>query len=125
MVYYPREPAADHLHALPDVGDASGLTATADSATGTAVLIWTPGTDANVHWLVGIAVNADGSFDFSDGNRTWMKVDSGSPYTVTVTGLTAGKAYAFAIISGYYDATLTPSTDWSDWVWTAANVTVN
>ena len=123
MVYYPREPAADHPHGLPDVGDASGLTAMAGSATGTAMLTWTPGTDANIHWLLGIAMNADGSFDFSDPNRKWMKVDSGSPYTVT--GLTAGKTYSFAIISGYYDASLTPNTAWSDWVWVADDVMVN
>ena len=123
MVYYPRELAAGHPHALPDVGDASGLTAMAGSATGTAELTWTPGTDANVHWLLGIAMKADGSFDFSDPNRKWMKVDSGSPYTVT--GLTAGKTYSFAIISGYYDASLTPNTAWSDWVWVADDVMVN
>ena len=122
MVYYPRDPAAVHAHAMPDVGDASGLMATtAGSATGMAVLTWTPGTDANIHWLLGIAVNADNSFDYSD--RKWMKVDSGSPYTVT--GLTAGKTYAFAIISGYYDATLTPDTVWSDWFWAPDDVTVN
>ena len=122
MVDYPRYPAADHPHALPDVGDASGLMATAGSDTGTAVLTWTPGTDANIHWLLGVAVNADGSFDFGDPNRKWMKVEAGSPYTVTE--LTAGRTYSFAIISGYYDASLTPDTDWSDWVW-FDNVTVN
>ena len=113
----------DHMHPAGAVGDASGLTTAPGIAAGTAVLTWTEGDNANIHWVLGIVVNADGSFDFSDPNGIWMKVDSGSPYTVTE--LTAGKTYAFAIISGYYDATLTPDTAWSDWVWADDDVTVN
>ena len=111
-------PAADHMHPPGTVGDASGLTTAPDTAAGTAVLTWTEGDNANIHWVLGIAVNADDSFDF--GDRKWMQVDSGSPYTVT--GLTPGKTYAFAIISGYYDASLTPDTRWSEWTWAADDV---
>ena len=114
-------PAADHMHPPGTVGDASGLTTAPGTAAGTAVLTWTEGDNANIHWVLGIAVNADDSFDF--GDRKWMQVDSGSPYTVT--GLTPGKMYAFAIISGYYVADQTPDTRWSEWTWAAADVTVN
>ena len=113
--------AADHMHPPGTVGDASGLTTAPGTAAGTAVLTWTEGDNANIHWVLGIAVNADDSFDF--GDRKWMQVDSDSPYTVT--GLTSGKMYTFAIISGYYDTSLTPDTRWSEWTWAAADVTVN
>ena len=116
-------PLAEHMNPPGTVGDASGLTTAPGTAAGTAVLTWTEGDNANIHWLLGIAVNADGSFDYSDPNRKWMQVDSGSPYTVT--GLTPGKMYAFAIISGYYAADQTPDTRWSEWTWGAADVTVN
>ena len=116
-------PLAEHMHPPGTVGDASGLTTAPGTAAGTAMLTWTEGDNANIHWLLGIAVNADGSFDYSDPNRKWMQVDSGSPYTVT--GLTPGKMYAFAIISGYYAADQTPDTRWSEWIWAAADVTVN
>ena len=115
--------AAGHTHPPGTVGDASGLTTAPGTAAGTAELTWTEGDNANIHWVLGIAVNADGSFDFGDRNRKWMKVDSGSPSTVT--GLTPGKTYAFAIISGHYDASLKPDTRWSDWTWAAVDVTVN
>ena len=113
--------AADHMHPPGTVGDASGLTTAPGTAAGTAVLTWTEGDNANIHWVLGIAVNADDSLDF--GDRKWMQVDSGSPYTVT--GLTSGKMYTFAIISGHYDTSLTPDTRWSEWTWAAADVTVN
>jgi hypothetical protein len=113
-------PAAGHMHPPGTVGDASGLTTAPGTAAGTAVLTWTEGDNANIHWVFGIAVNGDGSLDFTDS--VWMQASAESPHTVT--GLTSGKTYAFAIISGYYDASLTPDTDWSDWVW-FDNVTVN
>ena len=115
--------AAGHTHPPGTVGDASGLTTAPGTAAGTAVLTWTEGDNANIHWVLGIAVNADDSFDFGDPNRKWMQADSGSPSTVT--GLTPGKTYAFAIISGHYDASLTPNTRWSEWIWAAPDVTVN
>ena len=80
-------PAADHMHPPGTVGDASGLTTAPGTAAGTAVLTWTEGDNANIHWVLGIAVNADDSLDF--GDRKWMQVDSGSPYTVT--GLTQAR----------------------------------
>ena len=69
--------AADHTHPPGTVGDASGLTTAPGTAAGTAVLTWTEGDNANIHWVLGIAVNSDDSFDF--GDRKWMPVDSGSP----------------------------------------------
>ena len=114
-------PIADHTHPPGTVDDASGLTTAPGTAAGTAELTWTEGDNANVHWVFGIAVNDDGSLDFTD--RVWMQARAESPYMVT--GLTSGKMYTFAIISGHYDASLTPNTRWSEWTWAAADVTVN
>ena len=114
-----RIPIADHTHPPGTVGDASGLTTAPGTAAGTAVLTWTEGDDANINWVFGIAVNSDGSLD----DRVWMRASAGSPYTIT--GLNNGKTYTFAIISGFYDASLTPDTSWSEWTWAAADVTVN
>ena len=114
-------PAAGHTHPPGTVGDASGLTTASGTAAGTAMLTWTEGDNANIHWVFGIAVNGDGSLDFTDS--VWIQASAESPYTVT--GLTSGKMYKFAIISGHYDASLTPDTRWSEWTWAAADVTVN
>ena len=112
-------PEAVHMHPPGTVGDASGLTTAPGTAAGTAVLTWTEGDDANINWVFGYSVNDDGTL----GDRVWMLASTGSPYRVT--GLTSGKTYTFAIISGYYDASLTPDTMWSEWTWAAADVTVN
>ena len=115
-------PAAGHTHPPGTVGDASGLTTAPGTAAGTAELTWTEGDNANIHWVFGIAMNNDGSFDFAE-DSVWMQASAESPHTVT--GLTSGKTYAFAIISGYYAADQTPDTRWSEWTWAAVNVTVN
>jgi hypothetical protein len=107
--------SVDEVSGSPDLslGDASSLSA-ASAAAGMVQLTWTSGNNSNVHWVAGIGVNADGSYDQS--RTVWAQASSGNSHTVT--GLAAGQ-YLFAVIAG--ESTNGP---WSNW--TMSNqVTVN
>ncbi len=96
---------ADELEVMElPLGNASGLS-TVSSAAGTVELTWTPGVSSSVHWVAGIGVNADGSYDY---NRTvWTQ--SAAQNSHTVAGLASGN-YLFAVIAGE-----NVNGPWSNW----------
>ena len=91
-----------------ELGDASGLSATIGQLPGNAILSWTAGANANIHWVAGIAVMADGSYDY--GNTVWSKASGNTSHMVS--GLTGGTTYLFTVISGRVDGN---SEEWGNW----------
>ena len=75
----------------------------------------------------GIAVNADGSFDFGDRRpEVWMQASRFRAVPHTVTGLTpVAKRTRSPSFPAITMRDLKPDTRWSDWTWAAVNVTVN
>ena len=90
------------------LGDASGLTVTASAQPGVVNLSWIPGANANIHWVAGIAVMADGGYDY--GDTVWSAASGNTSHMVT--GLTSGTTYVFTVISGQVVGS---SEDWGNW----------
>ena len=106
--------------AVPDgLGDVSNLTLTAGTgdAAGSVTLRWTPGENADRHWIAGIKVSDWDVRDFS--NLIWTAADAND--THTVTGLEAGAEYAFTVIPGRL---VSGVVEWGSWA-PIERVTVN
>ena len=95
------------------LGNAMDLTAM-NNGDGTVTLMWTPGPNANIHW-VGAARRDGAGFDTATGSTVWEKADMAGSHTVDVSSLTAG-TYAFTVIAGQYDEA-TSMENW-DSAWT-------
>ena len=97
--------------AVPDgLGDVSNLTLTAGTgdAAGSVTLRWTPGDNADRHWVAGVKVSDWNIRDFS--NIIWTRAASNN--THTVTGLEAGAEYAFTVIPVRL---VNGVTEWGSW----------
>ena len=102
-----------------DLGAPTSLTATAGDASVT--LSWMAGNLATKHWIAGIAVNADGTYDYS--KNVWTSaagaVDDGTgmmtlDVTMTSDGeaLVNGMPYKFTVAAG---RGVGSSSEWSAW----------
>ena len=89
---------------VPQLGPASGLTATPGADPGTLVLRWTPGNDATRHWIAGIKQSDLAAGDSS--SLIWTASDSSAMHSLT--GLESGAEYVFAVAAGL-------GAEWSAW----------
>ena len=104
------------------LGDASGLMGTVDDSDGaiTVELSWTAGANANIHWVAGARMIADGTYDLSSGNTYWSRADMDGSHSVDTTGLNSG-TYSFTVIAGQLADDGTENWD-SAWVTPFAEV---
>ena len=102
MVYYPRDPADDHMHppTTAALTAPTGLTATP----GTLELNWTPGDGATMHWVYAIRA------DEGEGGYTFMQASSNNSHTLK--GLDNGAEYIVAVSAGKGRL---PGGEWSAW----------
>lgn len=90
------------------LGSATGLSATAGTAAGTAVVTWTPGANATHQWVW--AAPADNSAGM------WSSQIAGDAGSYTFSGLTSGMSYWFIGISGQTNAAgVTSYSNWTGW----------
>ncbi|MCE2501833.1 MAG: hypothetical protein J4G13_13370 [Dehalococcoidia bacterium] len=97
---------AEEVTVTLELGNASGLTATAGSVPGIVNLSWTAAPNASVHWLAGIKQS-----DWTAGNYTgiiWTQTQG--PSSHILSGLTSGEEYVFAVIGGR-----SVNGPWSSW----------
>ena len=84
-------------------GDADDLEAD-ENADGTITLTWDPGNYSNVHWVAGVRVNDDGSYDFT--TTLWVMAGAQNAHTIdpadTDSVLPVGE-YVFTVIAGQYN----------------------
>ena len=91
---------------------ARGLTGTGDTTAETAMLSWTAGENATIHWVAGARLDANGQFDLS--NQVWEMAGAEDMHTVDMSGKATGD-YVFMVIAGQRDDS-TSTTTWSAWI---------
>ena len=95
-------------YTLPALGAVSDLAATAGDAPGTVTLTWTPGANAERHWIAGVKQS-----DLSDF-AIWAAADDMGSHTVS--GLEAGATYIFTVTAGRGEGDDSEWSAWAAWV---------
>ena len=97
-------------YTLPALGAPSDLTATPGEALGSVTLTWTPGANAERHWLAGVKQSDRSQF------AVWAAAANTDSHTVT--DLEPGATYIFTITAGRGEG---DSRQWSAWApWATA-----
>ena len=92
------------------LGDASGLSGTADTNAQTITLSWTPGENADFHRVAGIRV-VDGDYDFD--NFIYEAAGAEGSFTVDMSSKDNG-TYRFAVVAGRGADIDDSAAEWSE-----------
>ena len=94
-------------YVLPALGAVSDLAATAGDAPGTITLTWTPGANAERHWIAGVKQS-----DLSDF-AVWAAADDMGSHTVS--NLEPGATYIFTVTAGRGEGDTRQWSAWAPW----------
>ena len=100
-------------YTLPALGAVSDLAATAGDAPGTVTLTWTPGANAERHWIAGVKQSDKSDF------AVWAAADAMGSHTVS--GLEGGETYVFTVTAGRGEGDDSEWSAWAAWVTATAD----
>ena len=94
-------------YTLPALGAVSDFAAAAGDTPGTITLTWTPGANAERHWLAGVKQSDLSEF------AVWAATDDMGSHTVS--GLEAGATYIFTVTAGRGEGDTRQWSAWAPW----------